>query len=202
LEALHQEMERLTALVDDLFSLARAGTGALQVRIEPTDVAALAREQGGLLRPLVQRQAAITLSVEAPSGLPLALADSDRLRQILANLVRNATRHTPEGGIIALAVAAEDPWVVVTVADTGEGIAPEHLPHIFERFYRADPARSRTSGGAGLGLAIVSEFVRLMGGQVTAASTLGEGSCFRVYLPQAGPTAGAQGPKPVRASST
>ncbi|HVC83588.1 MAG TPA: ATP-binding protein [Chloroflexota bacterium] len=191
LEALHQEMERLTALVDDLFSLARAGTGALQVRVEPTDVAALVREQGGLLRPLVQRQGAITLSVEAPPGLPLAMADSDRLRQILANLIRNAARHTPEGGIIALAVATEDPWIVVTVADTGEGIAPEHLPHIFERFYRADSARSRASGGAGLGLAIVSEFVRLMGGQVTAASTLGEGSCFRVYLPMATSASGA-----------
>jgi two-component system sensor histidine kinase BaeS len=201
LEALHQEMERLTALVDDLFSLARAGTGAVRVRVEPTDVATLAREQGELLRPLVQRQGAITLSVEAPPGLPAAMADSDRLRQILANLVRNAARHTPEGGIIALAVAAEGPWIVVTVADTGEGIAPEHLPHIFERFYRADPARSRASGGAGLGLAIVSEFVRLMGGQVTVASTLDEGSCFRVYLPLAAPTAGAQGPKPVKASS-
>jgi signal transduction histidine kinase len=131
----------------------------------------------------------------------MALADSDRLRQILANLVRNAVRHTPEGGIIAMAAGTEDQWVVITVADTGEGIAPEHLPHIFERFYRADPARSRASGGAGLGLAIVSEFVRLMGGQVTAASTLGEGSCFRVYLPLAAPTAGAQGPKPVKASS-
>ena len=189
LEALHQEMERLTDLVDDLFSLARAGAGALQVRVEPTDVAALVREQGDLLRPLMQRQGAITLSVEAPPGLPFALADSDRLRQILANLVRNAVRHTPEGGIIALAVAAEGPWIVVTVADTGEGISPEHLPHIFERFYRADPARARASGGAGLGLAIVSEFVHLMGGRVTVASTLGEGSCFRVYLPLAAPAA-------------
>ena len=185
LEALHQEMGRLTDMVDDLFSLARAGTGALPMRVEPTDVAALVREQGELLRPLVRRHGAITLSVEVGPGLPGALADGDRLRQILANLVRNAARHTPEGGIIALAAGAEDQWVVIMVADTGEGIAPEHLPRIFEPFYRADPARSRAAGGAGLGLSIVSEFVQLMGGHVTATSTVGEGSCFRVYLPRA-----------------
>jgi two-component system sensor histidine kinase BaeS len=111
------------------------------------------------------------------------VADPDRLRQILANLVRNAVRHTPEGGIIALSARAEDRWVVIAVADTGEGIAPEHLPHVFERFYRADQGRSRTSGGAGLGLAIVREFVELMGGRVSVESAPGEGSCFRVYLP-------------------
>jgi signal transduction histidine kinase len=185
LEALHHEMERLTDMVDDLFSLARAGAGALPIRVEPTDVAALVREQGELLRPLVRQHGAITLSVEVGPGLPPALADGDRLRQILANLVRNAARHTPEGGIIALAAGVEDQWVVITVADTGEGIAPEHLPRIFEPFYRADPARSRAAGGAGLGLSIVNEFVQLMGGHVTASSTVGEGSCFRVYLPPA-----------------
>ncbi len=185
LEALQNEMDRLATLVDDLFSLARAGTDALQVHCEPTDVAALVREQGNLLRPLAHQQGAITLTVETPPGLPAAMADGDRLRQILANLVRNAVRHTPEGGIIALTVTAEDSWIVVTVADTGEGISAEHLPHIFERFYRVDAARSRASGGAGLGLSIVSEFVQLMGGRVTVDSKPGEGTCFRVYLPQA-----------------
>jgi signal transduction histidine kinase len=185
LGALHQEMVRLTDMVDDLFSLARVGAGALPMRVEPTDVSALVREQGELLRPLVRQHGAITLGVEVGPGLPPALADGDRLRQILANLVRNAARHTPEGGIIALAAGVEDGWVVITVADTGEGIAPEHLPRIFERFYRADPARSRVAGGTGLGLSIVNEFVQLMGGYVTAASTVGEGSCFRVYLRQA-----------------
>ncbi len=190
LEALRHEMERLTDMVDDLFSLARAGAGALPLRVEPIDVASLVREQGELLRPLVRQHGAITLSVEVGPGLPPALADGDRLRQILANLVRNAARHTPEGGIIALAAGVEDRWVVITVADTGEGIAPEHLPRIFEPFYRADPARSRAAGGAGLGLSIVSEFVQLMGGHVAAESTLGEGSSFRVYLPRATRPAG------------
>jgi signal transduction histidine kinase len=142
-------------------------------------------EVASLMRPLAQREGMLSLVVEAPPGLPQAMADPDRLRQILSNLVRNAVRHTPDGGIIVMSVAREDPWVVVSVADTGEGIAPEHLPHIFERFYRADQARTRSSGGAGLGLAIVREFVELMGGKVTVESTVGEGSCFRVYLPSA-----------------
>src|SRR5581483_6857638 len=120
-----------------------------------------------------------------PPGVPRALVDADRLRQILANLVRNAIRHTPEGGIIALSAQVEGSWVVLAVADTGEGIAPEHLPRIFDRFYRVDQARTRSSGGAGLGLAIVREFVEGMGGKVTVESTVGEGSCFRVYLPSA-----------------
>jgi two-component system sensor histidine kinase BaeS len=139
------------------------------------------------MRPLAQREGMISLIVEAPPGLPDALADPDRLRQILSNLIRNAVRYTPEGGIIVLSAAQESGWIVIAVADTGAGIAPEHLPHIFDRFYRVDQARTRELGGAGLGLAIVKEFVELMGGHVTVESQLGEGSCFRVYLPIAGP---------------
>ena len=99
--------------------------------------------------------------------------------------MRNAVRHTPDGGIIALSVTAGEDGVVMAVADTGEGMAPEHLTRIFDRFYRVDQARTRELGGAGLGLAIVREFVELMGGRVTVESTLGEGSCFRVFLPLA-----------------
>jgi signal transduction histidine kinase len=157
--------------------------GSLEVRCEPVDVAALVDEVAETMRPLAQRDGEIALSVEAQPGLPAALADPDRLRQILSNLVRNAVRHTPEGGIIVLSAARERAWVVISVADTGEGIAPEHLPHVFDRFYRADQARSRSSGGAGLGLAIVRELVELMGGQVSVRSAPGEGSCFRVALP-------------------
>ncbi len=107
--------------------------------------------------------------------------------------MRNAVRHTPDGGIIVLSVSAEDRWVVIGVADTGEGIPSDHLPPIFEPFYRVDQARSRSSGGAGLGLALVQEFVEAMGGQVTVQSTPGEGSCFRVLLPvSAGVSGGPQ----------
>ncbi len=188
LQALRHETERLGALIDDLFTLSRAETGALQVLCAPVDVAALVDEVAALMRPLAQNEGQIALSVDARPGLPLALADAGRVRQILENLVRNAVRHTPDGGIIALSVRAggdAEGYLVVTVADTGEGIAPEYLPHIFERFYRVDQARTRGLGGAGLGLAIVREFVELMGGRVTVESRLGEGSCFRVYLPLA-----------------
>ncbi len=185
LHALRRETERLAVLVDDLFTLSRAETGTLQVRCEPVDVAALVDEVAALMRPLAQNEGQIALTVDARPGLPYALADAGRLRQILENLVRNAVRHTPDGGIIALSVTAGEDGVVMAVADTGEGMAPEHLTRIFDRFYRVDQARTRELGGAGLGLAIVREFVELMGGRVTVESTLGEGSCFRVFLPLA-----------------
>jgi signal transduction histidine kinase len=191
LDAVAAEIGRLESLVEDLFALSRAESDALDVRCEAVDVARIVGEVAGQMRPLVQREGGITLTVEAPPGLPQAQADPERLRQILGNLVRNAVRHTPEGGIIALTVSSENEWIVAGVADTGEGIAPEHLPHIFERFYRADDARSRERGGAGLGLAIVRELVELMGGRVTVESVPGEGTCFRVYL-RRGPNLAAQ----------
>jgi len=187
--ALRNETQRLAVLIDDLFTLSRAETGALRVTLAPVDVAALVTEVAALMRPLAQNEGQIALTVDARPGLPLALADADRLRQILENLVRNAVRHTPDGGIIALAVAAGERGIIITVADTGEGIAAEHLPHIFERFYRVDQARTRGLGGAGLGLAIAREFVELMGGRVTVESAPGEGSCFQVLLPLATPPA-------------
>lgn len=183
LAALQHETDRLTTLVDDLFTLSRAESGSLRVERHPVDVAALADDLVKLMRPLALQEGHIRLSVEVAPGLPLALADADRLRQILANLIRNAVRHTPEGGIIVLSVTREDGWVVAAVADTGEGIEAEHLPFLFDRLYRVDVARSRRAGGAGLGLAIVREFTELMGGRVVVESIKGEGSCFRIFLP-------------------
>lgn len=185
LAALQGEMERLEALVDDLFALSRAQAGAVEVQAEPVDVGALVEEVAATLRPLAQREGSIALSAEVQGGPIRGLADPGRLHQILSNLVRNAVRHTPDGGIIVIAANVEAPWVSISVADTGEGIPPEHLPHVFERFYRADPARSRATGGAGLGLAIVREFVELMGGRVEVQSVVGEGTRFTVFLPLA-----------------
>ena len=188
---LRVELDRLTSLVEDLFSLTRADNHALHLRCEPTDLAVLVREVAAALRPLAQRERGISLAIEAARDLPRGMVDADRLQQILANLVRNALRHTPEGGIVAIGASYAAPWLVVTVADTGEGIAPEHLPHIFEPFYRVERSRSRNLGGAGLGLAIVKEFVTLMGGRITVQSSLGEGTCFQVYLPSAAPVTSA-----------
>jgi two-component system, OmpR family, phosphate regulon sensor histidine kinase PhoR len=136
----------------------------------------------------------VTLVTRIEPDLPPVLADRQRLGQVLANLLRNALRYTPEGGLISVAAARSNgqhaptetaPAVEVSVADTGLGIPPDELPRIFERFYRGDPARERTSGGAGLGLAIVRELVEAMGGRVAAESKLGEGSRFSFTLPSA-----------------
>jgi two-component system sensor histidine kinase BaeS len=181
-EALRAETARLESMVDDLFTLSRAEAGAIEVRSEPVDVVALVREIAERMRPLAQREGGIALSADATDESIVALADPDRLHQIVSNLVRNAVRHTPDGGIIVLTATRQGEWAIVGVADTGEGIPPEDLPHIFERFYRSDPARSRATGGAGLGLAIVREFVQLMGGRVDVESTVREGTRFRVFL--------------------
>ncbi len=126
----------------------------------------------------------IRLACEIPDGLPAALADPDRVSQILNNLITNALRHTPEGGRITMSATAREGFVEVAVADTGEGIAPEDLPHVFDRFWRADRSRSRSGGGAGLGLAIVRALVEAQGGRVRAFSEgPGKGSVFSFTLP-------------------
>lgn len=185
LQALQSETARLEALVDDLFALSRAQAGAIEMRLEAVEVAELVEEIAALMRPLAQREGRIVLSAEILHRPLYARADRARLQQILANLIRNAVRYTPDGGIIVLSVSREAEWILVSVADTGEGISAEQLPRIFDRFYRADPARSRATGGAGLGLAIVREFAELMGGRVEVESIVGEGSRFHVVLPSA-----------------
>jgi signal transduction histidine kinase len=116
-------------------------------------------------------------------ALPAAFVDATRIAQVLRNLLTNAMRHTPEGGTITVSASADDGHVTVSVRDDGPGIPAEHLPHVFERFYRADPSRARTTGGAGLGLAIVQGIVHAHGGTVAAASE--GGAVFRFTLPLA-----------------
>jgi len=118
-------------------------------------------------------------------GNRFVTADLEALRQVLTNLFDNALRHTPPGGRITVSLEPAPGGVTVSVADTGSGIAPEHLPRIFERFYRADPGRSREEGGTGLGLAIVKHLVEAHGGRVEAHSTLGKGTTIRLFFPEA-----------------
>jgi signal transduction histidine kinase len=183
LAVVERESERLSQLIDDLFALSTAEAGALPLTLEPVALSELVQEMGASLQPIARRERQITIAISAPAGLPPARADRQRVVQILGNLVRNALRHTPQGGLIALRVERQGEWMAVSVEDTGEGIPLEHLPHIFERFYRGDEGRDRASGGAGLGLAIVRELVEAMGGQVSVESQVGQGSRFSFHLP-------------------
>ena len=182
MHVMERETVRLQALIDDLFSLARADVGQLTLRLEPTDVALLARRGVETIAPLAWQSGRVDVVAHAASPVPPALVDARRFEQILRNLLQNAVRHTPPGGIVAVSVEASPDAVVVQVKDTGEGIAATDLPRVWERFYRAGSARLPT-GGTGLGLALVKELTEAMNGTVTVESTLGEGSCFTLRLP-------------------
>lgn len=183
LGSLHEEVMLLARLTDDLGQLAMAESGALRLDLETIAV----REALERAAAAFQVQAAaggIEVRIEADSELEVR-ADAARLGQILRNLTTNALTYTPPGGHITLAAHSEDARVVFEVRDSGSGIPAEHLPHVFERFHRADPSRSRTTGGAGLGLAIVRHLVAAQGGETTAASEPGQGTTLRFTLPRA-----------------
>jgi signal transduction histidine kinase len=183
LQIIERESERLGALVDDVLALARADAGELKLELGPVAPAGVIEEVYEALQPLARRERQVTLVREVPPNLPPALADRQRLAQVLLNLVRNAITYTPTGGIVSIRVEQPDPeHLAIVVADTGIGIPPEDLRRVFDRFYRTDASRARVSGGFGLGLAIVRDLVAAMGGAVTAESTVGEGSRFRVIL--------------------
>jgi signal transduction histidine kinase len=180
-----ENAHRMQRLVDDLLDLARIESGGWVPRPAQADVAALAREAWA---PLAPRAAAGGVELGVDTGrAPAVRADPDALRQIFTNLFDNALRHTPRGGRVTVAAEPVPEGVRIAVSDTGAGIAPEHLPRIFERFYRADPGRSRAEGGTGLGLAIVKHLVDAHGGRVEARSALGRGTSIVMVFPHAGP---------------
>ncbi|MFD4636813.1 ATP-binding protein [Lentzea sp. NPDC058436] len=172
----------LQHVVDDLQDLAVADAGSLRLTLERVNVAA-ALEQVQAAHSSRAAQAGVRLSTVADPAL-VVQADALRLRQVLDNLVANALRYVPAGGSVVVEGSAEDGAVVITVADTGSGIAQDDLPHVFDRFWRADKSRSRSTGGSGLGLAIVRKLVEAHGGTVGVTSTTGLGTTFRVRLPE------------------
>ncbi|GAA2061795.1 HAMP domain-containing sensor histidine kinase [Streptomyces albiaxialis] len=173
----------LQHVIDDLRDLAEAEAGALRLEREPVGVAELLRATAVAHRAAAEA-AGVTLRVAEPGeGTEDLDADPVRLRQALGNLVTNAVRHTPERGTVTLRARSEDGAVALEVADTGTGIAPGELPHVFDRFWRAEKSRGRSGGGSGLGLAIVRKLAEAHGGTVTAASTPGQGSVFVLRLP-------------------
>ena len=184
---LRAQSARLTRLAEDLAAVTRAESGELTLALAPTEPGELLR-----LAHLAARDRADAAGVElllaAHPDLPRVEADPERMAQVLGNLVDNALRHTPAGGRVTLAGRRDGDRVRLTVSDTGEGIAAEHLPHVFERFYRADTARDRASGGSGIGLAITRALVEAHGGSVSATSAgTGAGATFTVTLPVAAP---------------
>jgi len=183
LETMDRELNRLQRLIDDLFTLSRAEVRQLELRPAPTDTGALVKRLVDTMAPLAWSQRRVQVIAEVAPDLPLANVDAERFEQMVSNLLGNAVRHTLPGGLVAVVVAAEPDALRLEVRDTGEGIAPEDLPYVFERFYRGQNEDGR--GGAGLGLALVKELAEAMGGTVEAASVPGEGSCFELRLPLA-----------------
>jgi len=184
LAVMERELLHLQTLIDDLFTLSRAEVGGLTLDVRPVDVVPVIRQRVETLAPLARQREHVEVIADVPADLPPARADAERLDQVLANLLRNALRHTPPGGIVAVVASADETHVRIEVCDTGAGISPEELPHVWERFYRGDEARELDAQGAGLGLALVKDLVEAMGGAVDARSTPGEGSCFSVTLPR------------------
>ncbi|GAC1674406.1 MAG: sensory box histidine kinase PhoR [Candidatus Dormibacteraceae bacterium] len=177
---IEEESVRMTVLVDDMLLIARLDQGR-PLEKEPVDLQAIARDAATDAR-VVAPQREITLTAPLPVVVE---GDDTRLRQVLGNLVRNAIVHTPPQSAIEIAVSTEDGVGRMSVADHGPGLRAEELEHIFEPFYRADPSRSRDSGGAGLGLSIVSAVVAAHGGRVKVKETSGGGATFEVELPLA-----------------
>ena len=180
---LYEQTRLLTRLIDDLRELAQAEASQLSLNVVPVDVAALVKETAVAFKPIAQNQN-VELRVELLGSLPTIQADGTRLRQSLHNLVDNALRHTPENGRILLQVEQVANTVQIRVQDSGQGMTAEQINHVFDRFYRADPSRSRESGGSGLGLAIVQAIAKAHGGTVTAVSPGPNlGSTFSLTLP-------------------
>jgi two-component system, OmpR family, phosphate regulon sensor histidine kinase PhoR len=173
---------RMQRLVDDLLDLARIEAGRWQPEPEPVDVREAARE---MWNEFAERAATrpVQFEVDIGPGAGTVMVDADALRQVLTNLLDNSLRYTARGGRIVCRSRREDSGVAISVADDGSGIAHEHLPRIFERFYRADHSRSREEGGTGLGLAIVKHLVEAHGGRVYAESERGEGTTVTCWFP-------------------
>lgn len=183
LQPLLTQTHLLARLVDDLRTLALAEAGQLSLERVPTDPATLVQAVITQFQPAADAKR-ITLSTELPAALEPITVDPQRLAQVLGNLLSNALRHTPEGGrVVCRVTAGPDARLNFSVVDNGPGIAPEALPHIFERFYRADSARSRSDGGTGLGLTIARQLVEAHGGTMWVKSEVGKGTEVGFSLP-------------------
>lgn len=182
---MRREIERLSRMIEDLFLLAQMDAGALSLVREQLSIEEILADVVDALQPQArQLDVSIHLQSEGPAS---ARVDGARIERAIANLIRNAIQHSPEGGRVDVTLGAQGNWIDVKVSDAGDGIDPEDLPHIWQRFYRAEKSRQRgprNADGAGLGLAIVRGIVEAHGGQVTAESVARGGSTFAMRLPR------------------
>ena len=190
LSSVQEEVERMSSMLNQLLTLTRADAGEEPMHLEPLAVDSIARPVVDNMMPLADEKG-VSLSLRSDAEVWVE-GDGDRLRQLLVNLLDNAIRHTARGGRIEVTVSRDRNQVVLQVADSGEGILPEDLPHIFQRFYRGDRARGRGTGNSGLGLAIVKWIVDAHGGEIAVSSAAGRGATFTVRL------ALAESPAPVQ----
>ncbi len=171
---------RMSALVEDLLTLARADAGRLEIVLEMVDLNAIAREVITQLEPIAQERG---ISIEFEGGVSQSKGDPRRLSQVFANLISNAVHYNNPGGKVVVSTLCDEEGAVAVIRDTGIGIPERALPHLFDRFFRVDDARSRQTGGSGLGLAICKSIVEAHGGSISVQSELGVGTTFQVRLP-------------------
>ena len=183
-QQIHQEADRLNRLVDDLQELSRVEAGAYELDLRPTHIAPLVETLVKRFRQQFESKR-VGLGLDLPADLPPVLADEHRILQVLTNLTANALQYTPENETVTITAARANNTVEITVRDTGTGIAPEHLSHLFDRFYRVDKSRARAAGGgSGIGLTIAKYLVQAHGGEIRVESEgKGKGSAFVFTLP-------------------
>ncbi len=182
LDVMLGQVERLGRIVDQLLDLSKLESGEVPLHLEELPLHPLVDElisEIGVALP----GRGVTVHNDVPGDLPALRADRERVHQVLFNLIDNAVRFTPAGGTVTVSARRDDGAVQIAVVDTGSGISPEHLPRLFERFYRADPSRSRGDGGTGIGLAIARSVVEAHGGSIRAESEPGRGSVFTFDIP-------------------
>jgi two-component system, OmpR family, sensor histidine kinase BaeS len=185
LSSLYDETTQLSRLIKDLRDLSLAEAGQLALDKKPTDINQLVIHVVQMLKPLADEKNIALETLLEP--VPKVLLDTVRINQVLYNLLTNALRYTPTQGNVKVTSSLQtrngNKWIRIEVKDTGQGIAQQDLPYIFDHFYRADPSRNRKSGGSGIGLAIVKRLIELHGGTIEVKSRLGDGSSFILYLP-------------------
>ncbi len=180
LQIIDEESDRLSALIEDLLQMSEIEAGVLRIAKQPVKISRLAQRVVKKIRTQAKER---TLSVSASNDLPETMADPRRVEQVLHNLVMNAIKYSPDGTPVTVRVERKDNTIVVSVKDQGMGIPPEHLDHVFERFYRVDGTMSRETGGSGLGLPICRGLVEAHGGKIWVESEIGKGSTFFFTIP-------------------